>query len=135
MSSDIGILLFHPSFMHVFSPANKFPITKIRAHKEILSDPIRRIRSGQQMQQEDLLESHVILPLLEQGIIASTLIFDNKKWQGIIRLPLYSVADKEMESRDKRVSSIRNKTGNFKKLNIRCFYTVNILRDSVLIYP
>jgi DNA polymerase beta len=88
--SDIDILLFHEAYQESEHA--------VKLRKKSL--PIS-------------LETEIILPLTQKGVIACSLSSGPEKWQGIARIPSSDESDGE------RLSEVENLEGRFKRLDIR----------------
>lgn len=109
--SDIDIILFHPSYVHVPVPGEK-PVK--------LSSNSRDAESPTRQKTINLLKESVINPLKEQGIIAATLTGASQKWQGIVRIP--NVRERgdttRIESPRDRFIAVREQRGSFRRMDI-----------------
>ena len=94
-SSDIDIILLHPSHVHIPVPDQK------RSREKTDKTP--------SMLQQDVLE-----PLRRSGIIADTLTLGPLKWQGMVRIPQRDEGG-EWESVQTRVDAVAALNGAFRR--------------------
>ena len=94
-SSDIDIILLHPSHVHIPVPDQKRPQGKAEKDSSML--------------QQDVLE-----PLRRSGIIADTLTSGPLKWQGMVRIPQRD-DEGEWEPVQTRVNAVAALNGAFRR--------------------
>lgn len=116
-SPDINLMVLHPDHVHVPLPPSPEALPK--SHKRY--GYIARFdahpylykleRTWTPLQEE-------IVPYLElRGLIAKTRKKIFKSWYGVIRLP--GLNEQEWQNADTRLQAIRNKQGDYRRLNIQ----------------
>jgi hypothetical protein len=95
--SDIDILLFHEEYIE---PPPFGSRSRLKTKQSCQLPPVS-------------LETEVILPLSQQGIIAESISFAATNWKGIARIPSSD------ESTTDRLQRASNLEGRFKRLDIR----------------
>ncbi|KAI0920070.1 hypothetical protein AcV5_007929 [Taiwanofungus camphoratus] len=116
--SDIDVLLFHPAFVHVPTPAEAPSGTArntVRRRQPSLS--FRATYSKASSRKASPLSSDVVQPLIEKGLIAGTFTSGASKWQGIVRIP-QRVFEHQWEEKTNRLEHIADKTGSFRRMDL-----------------
>lgn len=119
-SSDIDIIILHPNHVHV-------PVPNISPPKPSLKPPPRigtSVLLFKFIKGEDKMSPlHTdIVPTLEnRGLVAAFLTKGPRKWQGIVRVPERDENGVWVSIRE-RLQGIAEKTGAFKRLDIRCAF-------------
>lgn len=104
-SSDIDIMLLHPSHVHIPTPNIKQPPPpkSSGATNDKLAAP---------------LVSEVLEPLKRIGIIADTLSMGPKKWQGVVRVPERD-SEGVWETQNARLEGIESMTSSFRRADLK----------------
>lgn len=123
LSSGIDILLFHPSFVHIPPPADdplKLSKTKASSPRKSRGRSANiRLSADAKTKQNELLSKSVIEPLTKQGLLAGTLSSSPQKWQGFVRVPMNGNGEYQTDEYE-RLTGIRDRAGDFARLDISC---------------
>lgn len=124
-SSEIDLLLFHPSYMSIpvpNAPSPFLPVPKNNpkgrrpgafygASPAARSDPFAKA-----------LQSDIIAPLIAKGFLAAQLVGGSSKWQGVVRLPDKQGKEGEegevWEDLFDRLRGVKLRDGEFRRLDI-----------------
>ncbi|EMD39782.1 DNA polymerase IV [Gelatoporia subvermispora B] len=111
-SSDVDVLIFHPSYVHIPTPAQGPPSGYVGGR------PPSPHRSKTKTAKRDttLLQQEVVQPLIDRGLIAGTLSSGTSKWRGVVLVP--SRVDDRWEDLSQRVEAIAEKTGTFRRMDL-----------------
>lgn len=106
-SSDIDIMLLHPSHVHIPTPELK------RSSRN--GTPGLKKRSAVR---DSPLRIEVLQRLVRTGIIAETLSEGPQKWQGVARIPERD-GQGNWEAQSDRVVAIASLTGEFRRADLK----------------
>ena len=116
-SSDIDIVLFHPSHVHVPTPASLNP----KAVHGRYGTPFRATYPSASARASSPLLQDVVRPLEDRGLLAATLSSGPRKWQGVARLP-ERVGGRLWEERSLRLLQIQRTEGVYRRIDIKCVF-------------
>ncbi|KAH9947637.1 hypothetical protein B0H21DRAFT_326142 [Amylocystis lapponica] len=114
--SDVEILLFHPSHVHVPTPSQPTPsLSKCRVGR--MPVPFFTRYTKVAVREHSLFLVDVVQPLIARGLIAGSMTSGAQKWQGIVRMPETDPLTQWGDRAD-RIRRIKNKEGVFLRVDL-----------------
>lgn len=111
-SSDVDVLLFHPSYVHIPTPTQGPPSTYRGGRAPSPSHPKTKAAE----RDTSLLHEEVVQPLVDRGLISGTLSSGTSKWRGVVLVP--QRGKNGWETRTKRLDAIAEKVGVFRRMDL-----------------
>ncbi|OCH92627.1 Nucleotidyltransferase [Obba rivulosa] len=111
-SSDVDVLVFHPSYVHIPTPSHGPPSGYNNGR---LPTP-QRSRTKPAERNASLLQQGVVQPLIDRGLIAGSLSVGPSKWRGLVLVP--SRAGGQWGDLSERIEAIAQKTGTFRRMDL-----------------
>ncbi|KAH7927820.1 Nucleotidyltransferase [Leucogyrophana mollusca] len=113
--SDIDMLLFHPSHVHVPTPPPPEGESVAPPRRQVMA-AFRNGYTPVREAQDSMLLRDVIEPLGNKGLIAAALTSGRRKWQGVVRIP--EIVDGVWEDRGTRLQQLRSDLGTYKRMEL-----------------
>ncbi|THH03917.1 hypothetical protein EW146_g10317 [Bondarzewia mesenterica] len=114
--SDIDVLLFHPSYIHIPTPRpSALDFTRSRSRGK-QPHPFNTGRPTVAQRQNSPLIQDVVHPLEAAGLLATPLMAGPRKWQGVALLP--KKVDGAWEEVGVRLRDLRAKRGVYRRLDL-----------------
>jgi DNA polymerase beta len=126
-SSDMDVVLFHPSYVHIPTPSTTLLTNARQSRKRAdrSSDTNRNKTStssnGNGNSASTQLLADVVLSLEGSGLVAATFASGPRRWQGIVRVP--QQLDGEWEERTHRLAQIKQTQGMYRRMDLKSVYS------------